>query len=200
MAGTQSRSHRALLSLIPLVALGGLFLALGLARPPAAPQAQEAPVAVAAVINPADYTPLSFDEVFVTPAGPKGLEYTDKIKSLEGKKVSMTGFMVKNYGPDPSVFLFSDVPRIHNEREEGLADSLPPSLLHVILQVRPGDAPAWRGEKMTLFGTLELGRREELSGRVSYVRLRCDHITDTRSGGPLEVRKPTVLQRNRLGS
>ena len=117
---------------------------------------------------------------------------------MEGRKVAVAGFMVKNYGPDPSVFVFSDVPRIHNEREEGLADSLPPGLLHVIMTVRPGDAPAWRREKMTLYGTLELGARQEANGRISYLRLHCDRIADAQTGHLIEVRKPLVLQRNRM--
>ncbi len=146
----------------------------------------------------ADYSPLDFNEVFVAPAGPKGLQYTDRIKALDGRKVAMTGFMVKNYGPDPSVFVFSNVPRIHNEREEGLADSLPPSLLHVIMQVRPGDAPAWRREKLTVYGKLELGAHQELNGRISHLRLRCDWITEATTGRIMEVRKPLVLQRNRI--
>lgn len=153
------------------------------------------------VISPDDaaaYELLDFKDVFVTPAGPKGLEYTGKIKALAGHKVAMTGHMVKSYGPDPSIFVFSDVPRVHNEREEGLADSLPPSLLHVVMEVRPGDAPAWRREKMTIYGVLDIGPRQEMNGRISYLRMRCDWITDAVTGQFLEVRKPLVLQRNRV--
>jgi hypothetical protein len=141
--------------------------------------------------------PLGFDEIFVMPAGPLGLEYTAKAKSLIGKRVSITGYMLRNDNIDPAIFFLCETPRSYNEREEGLADSLPPSMVHVILPVKKDCAPAWRGEKMNLYGTLELGPRQELSGRVSNVRLQCDAITDAASGAVLEVRKPIALQLGR---
>lgn len=144
------------------------------------------------------YEPFDCADVFAIPAGPKGLEYSARATSLKGKKIRVTGFMVKHYNTDPTVFLFSETPRLYNEREEGLADSLPPGTLHVIVQVREGDAPAWRREKMTLYGTMELGGRQEQSGRISHVRLKCDAITNALTGESLEVRKPIVLQRNRI--
>ncbi|CAN5720192.1 hypothetical protein BH11VER1_BH11VER1_38990 [soil metagenome] len=145
----------------------------------------------------AAYEVFDCSEVFTVPAGPMGLEYSARASALNGKKIRVTGFMVKHYNTDPTVFLFSETPRLYNEREEGLADSLPPGTLHVIVQVRKGDAPAWRREKMTLYGTMELGGRQELSGRISHVRLTCDAITNALTGERLEVGKPIVLQRNR---
>ena len=56
-----------------------------------------------------EYAPFDLNDAFVTPAGPKGLEYSARVRSLEGRKVAVAGFMVKNYGPDPSVFVSSDV-------------------------------------------------------------------------------------------
>lgn len=143
------------------------------------------------------YEPLSFDEVFVTPAGPRGLEYTAKIKALDGKKICITGFMVRHADIDTSAFLFCATPRAYNEREEGLADSIPPNMLYVIMPVRAQDAPAWRREKMTLYGTLELGAHQEQSGRVSHLRMRCDAVTEAQSGTLLEVRKPIAFQPGR---
>jgi hypothetical protein len=140
------------------------------------------------------HEPLSFDEVFVTPAGAKGLEYTPKIKTLDGKKIRVTGFMVRHADIDTRAFLFCATPRVYNEREEGLADSVPPHMVYVIMAVRGQDAPAWRREKMTLYGTLELGSHQELSGRISHLRLRCDAVTDAQSGVLLEVRKPIAFQ------
>lgn len=146
----------------------------------------------------AEYETFDCRDVFTAPAGPKGLEYSARAMSLNGRRIRVTGFMVKHFNTDPTVFLFSETPRLYNEREEGLADSLPPGTLHVIVQVREGDAPAWRREKMTLYGTLELGAREELSGRISHARLKCDAITNALTGETLEVRKPIALQRDRI--
>ncbi|OYW78145.1 MAG: hypothetical protein B7Z37_00440 [Verrucomicrobia bacterium 12-59-8] len=140
---------------------------------------------------------LKFEEIFVTPAGPRGLEYTAKARALDGKKVAVTGFMLRNDNIDPAIFFFCETLQAYNEREEGLSDSLPPSMVHVILPVKKNSAPAWRQEKMTLYGTLDLGSRQEQSGRVSHVRLHCDVVTDAATGAPLELRKPVALQLGR---
>ncbi len=120
------------------------------------------------------YSTLSFDEVFVMPAGPKGLEFTEKCKSLKGGKVRMDGYMVRHYNDNPAIFLFAGVPAIHNQAEYILADSLPTSLVHVVMDVRPGDAPVWQPQRITVMGRLELGPRQEIDGRVSHIRLFCE--------------------------
>jgi len=140
---------------------------------------------------------LKFEEIFVAPAGPRGLEYTAKAWALNGKKVCVTGFMVRNDNINPAIFFLCETRQSYNEREEGLADSLPPSMVHVILPVKKNSAPAWRREKMTLYGMLELGPRQEQSGRISHVRLHCDAVTDADTGASLEVRKPLALQLGR---
>ena len=190
--------------IIPVISFGGVCFFM-LASKESAPQEQNrvatednsavAPPSVPPVVSP--FSPLDFEEIFVTPAGPKGLEYTAKARALEGKRVSITGYMLRNDNIDPAIFFLCETPRSYNEREEGLSDSLPPSMVQVILPVKKDSAPAWRGEKMTLYGTLELGPRQELSGRVSNVRLQCDAITDAATGAVLEVRKPVALQLSR---
>ncbi len=141
---------------------------------------------------------LGFDELYVTPAGPKGLEYSAKARGLEGKRVSMTGHMVKHYHDDPSLFMFSAVPTAHNQLEYILADSLPVNLVHVVMQVRPGDAPAFVSRKITLTGSLEMGPRQEIDGRTSNIRLICDQVRDSRTLAAVELRKPLALQRDRM--
>ncbi len=144
-----------------------------------------------------DYAPLKFEEIFVTPAGPKGLEYTAKANELKGKRVHMDGFMVKHFNDDPQLFMFTALPTSHNSVEYGLADSLPVSLVHVVMQVRPGDAPIWTPRRLTIAGTLELGSRQEMDGRVSHVRLLCDLVADSKTQTALELRKPLALQKDR---
>ena len=144
-----------------------------------------------------DYAPLKFEEIFVTPAGPKGLEYTAKANELKGKRVRMDGFMVKHFNDDPQLFMFTALPTSHNSVEYGLADSLPVSLVHVVMQVRPGDAPIWTPRRLAVAGTLELGSHQEIDGRVSHVRLLCDHVADSKTQTALELRKPLALQKDR---
>lgn len=190
--------------LLSLIALGGVGV-IALSNPDK-PTVQDSATqtSVKAVAGTIDggilnlYEHLSFDEIYLLPAGPKGLEFTEKTKGLNGGKVRMEGFMVKHYHDDPSIFLFSPVAVVHNQLEYLLADSLPTSLIHVIMDVRPGDAPVWKSQGITITGTLETGARQEADGRISHVRLRCDHVLDTRSGLLIELRKPLALQKDRM--
>lgn len=144
------------------------------------------------------YETLAFQEIFVTPAGPRGLEYTAKSRRLAGQKVKMTGHMVRHYHDDPRVFLFTATPNTHDQREYILADSLPVSLVHVFLAARPGQAPDWRPRSITVYGTLETGPQQEVDGRVSHVRLHAEHVTEGTTANLLELRRPIVLQRSRM--
>ncbi len=143
------------------------------------------------------YTPLKFQEIFVTPVGPKGMEYSAKAESLKGRKVRMDGFMVKHLNDDPTLFMFCEIPTTHNSAEFMLADSLPVDLVHVVMDVRPGDAPIYVPFPLTVLGTLELGTRQEKDGRVSSVRLISEHVLESRKLTPIELRKPIALQKDR---
>lgn len=120
---------------------------------------------------------LRLSEFFKLPVGPRGLEPTDKVRSLAGKRVRVHGHLVQEEEPFPGLFMLTPVPVTLAELADGPADYLPPATLfaHVsgenakkILAYRPG---SW-----TLTGTLELGVREEPNGRVSYARLNLDSI------------------------
>ncbi|MDF9392259.1 MULTISPECIES: hypothetical protein [Methylococcus] len=120
---------------------------------------------------------LRLSEFFKLPVGPRGLEPTDKLRSLAGKRVRVHGYLVQEEEPFPGLFMLTPVPVTLAELADGPADYLPPATLfaHVsgenakkILTYRPG---SW-----TLTGTLELGVREEPNGRVSYARLNLDSI------------------------
>lgn len=146
------------------------------------------------------YETLAFQEIFVSPVGPRGLEYTTKSQRLAGQKVKMTGHMVRHYHDDPRVFLFTATPNTHDQREYMLADSLPVSLVHVFLEARPGQAPDWRPRSITVYGTLETGPQQEVDGRISHVRLHAEHVTEGVTTNLLELRRPIVLQRSRMKS
>ncbi|MEZ0386154.1 MAG: hypothetical protein ACAI34_03735 [Verrucomicrobium sp.] len=148
----------------------------------------------------AQYQELGFKDLYVTPAGPRGLEFTDRVRSLAGQRVRMTGHMVRLYHDDPRIFLFTELPTSHDQREYGLADSLPVSLMHVEMKVRPGDAPAWLPRKITVYGVLETGPKQEVDGRISHLRLLADHVTEAKNSVLLELRKPLILQRDRMRS
>jgi hypothetical protein len=147
-----------------------------------------------------NYDALSFDEIYQLPAGPRGLDFTKKTQALKGAKVRLDGFMVKHFHEDAGVFLFAGVPSMHNQAEYILAESLPTSLVHVLLPEIPGRTPSWIPQRVTVLGTLELGMRQEIDGRLSHVRVIADHIADTKTLEAIELRKPLALQRDRMKS
>lgn len=123
------------------------------------------------------YAPMTFGDLYVTPAGPKGLEYTTRLKALEGQRVRMTGFMVRIVNQDPDVFMFSDRPVSTHSCQIGGIPDVPVTVVHAILAAKPGCGTAWQPYAVTVFGRLELGGREEKDGRYSYIRIRADHVT-----------------------
>lgn len=198
-------SKNSLPILLSLCAIGSVAVMV-LSRPAdtVTPEVTPAPQAAAAVTSlheqARDYALLPFEELYLLPAGPKGLEFTAKTQSLKGRKVRMDGFMVRHFHEDAGVFLFAGVPAAHNQAEYILAESLPTSLVHVLLPEIPGRAPSWRPQRITVFGTLELGSRQEIDGRLSHVRLVAEHVADSRTLEPTEVRRPLALQRDRMAS
>ena len=125
----------------------------------------------------AKYTPVRFPDLLVTPAGPKGLEYTKTVKQLAGKSICITGFMVRHISQDPAVFMLTEFPVSTMEHEYGVVDSIPPNVVHVLLPPQQGRGTAWQPYAVTVYGQLELDGRAELDGRVSYFRIRTDYIT-----------------------
>ena len=157
----------------------------------------------APVLEPAvteAYTLFNTGLAFVLPAGPKGLEYSAETRSLDGKKVRLTGSMVRHPHEDTSVFLLTEHPVVLNVAEYGLADSLPPNAVHVFLPVLPGMAPDWVRQPLMIYGRLELGTREEKDGRISQIRLYADHITAADGRTVIEPRRSVLLQPARVRS
>jgi hypothetical protein len=146
------------------------------------------------------YAAFEFGKVFKRPAGPKGLEYTAEARELDGKRVRMTGYMVRHWHEDASVFLFAEHPMVLNVAEYGLADDLPPDAVHVIQEVLPGRAPDWVRQQLVVYGRLELGPRQEQDGRVSQVRLHAERVTAADGRTVVEVRRPAALQRMRVNA
>lgn len=118
---------------------------------------------------------LRLSEFFKLPVGPRGLEPTEKLRGLAGRRVRVEGYLVKEEEPFPGLVMLTPVPVTLAELADGPADYLPPATLFAhatgenanrILAYRPGP---W-----TLTGTLELGSREEPNGRISYARLNLD--------------------------
>lgn len=118
---------------------------------------------------------LSFSEFYKSPVGPLGLEPTQKLLSLKGKRVRLQGYMVVEEEPTVGLFMLSPLPVNIPEKEDGPSDYLPGSTVFVHMPKADADKVlAHRPGLWDLEGTLELGAKEEANGRISYVRLLID--------------------------
>jgi len=114
---------------------------------------------------------LRFDEIFKMPAGPLGLEFTDKTKALEGKSVRIFGYMTRQGKPCPGVALLAAYPINTFESDYNLCDDLPGATVFVVVPKYADIAVPYTPGLLLLTGRLEITPREEADGRISHVRL-----------------------------
>jgi hypothetical protein len=126
---------------------------------------------------PEGVTALSFREFFKLPVGPRGLEVTDGLRRLDGKRVRLVGHMVLQTDPTPGAFLLAPQPVKLHEHEYGFADELPASTVHVFLPTNAPLAVRYTPGPLLLTGMLAVGARAEADGRTSLVRLFLDPPT-----------------------
>jgi hypothetical protein len=120
---------------------------------------------------------LQFRDFYRMPVGPKGLEPSAKLFALDGKRVRIVGFMVHQEQPIAHRFLLAHLPVSMSEDEDGLADDLPPNIVFVHTP-NVSEQPLKHLSGLLQFtGTLSLGAKEEIDGRVSTVRLLLDNDT-----------------------
>jgi hypothetical protein len=124
---------------------------------------------------PAGVTELKFRDVFKLPVGPKGLEPTDKLLALDGKRVRIVGYMVKQNPAPKGAFLLSPLPVMLGDEDEALADDLPATTLRVELdKTRDLPVPLLPG-LLQVTGTLHVGMRvDPASGRSMPAQLVLD--------------------------
>ena len=123
---------------------------------------------------PAGVTELKFNEFFVNPVGPRGLELTEKLRGLDGRKVRILGYMAHRETQPPGGFLFTPIPVEVHDHDNSLAEDFPANVVQVLVQtLRDQPVPHTPG-LMLLTGTLSIGNRPEPDGRISLVRLELD--------------------------
>jgi hypothetical protein len=123
---------------------------------------------------PAGVTELKFDEFFVSPVGERGLVLTEKLRGLDGKRVRILGYMVRQEEATSGKFLFAPLPVEVHEHDSQFADDLPPSTVHVFVPTCRDQPVPYTRQLLLLTGTLSVGNREEADGRISLVRLALD--------------------------
>ncbi|MBC8103021.1 MAG: hypothetical protein H7Z41_10590 [Cytophagales bacterium] len=167
-----------------LVFAPALFcLSLALSAPPAAPDQKAAPPVVAARFAPKTsalpplppgVTALTFAEFFLTPVGPRGLTISDSLKRQDGKRVRISGYMVRQEEPGDGAFFLVASPGLQIEEHEAGFSDLPAATVRVrVPGPNPGAVP-FTPRLLLLTGTLNIGSREEADGTVSLVRLALD--------------------------
>lgn len=165
---------------------------------PASQTAEEETAQPLAPETVATYQPMAMTDIFKSPAGPRGLEYSEEAQALAGKKVKVRGHMVRHAHADPRLFLFAPAPMVLNQAEFGISDDFPPYGLHVVTSPPTGKAANFFRGEMLLLGTLELGPHTEIDGRVSHVRLRLDHALEAGGRRPIQLYASLAMQPERL--
>lgn len=119
-------------------------------------------------------TELKFRDVYRLPAGPQGMTFTEEVRGLDGRRVRVLGFMVRQQRATPGVMMLAPFPLTTSENEYGLSDDLPPTVIFVSVPKYSDIAVPFTPGPLLLTGTLALGPREEADGRVSHIRLQLD--------------------------
>ena len=142
-------------------------VALALSTAPAAPA-----LAQSAGAEPLD---IRFGSLFKQPVGPRGLEISDALRAADGQRVRMVGYMVAQERPLAGRFLLTPRPVRLSEHADGDADDLPPSAVTVLLDAGQQDRLITHQPGLvSLTGRLQLGRAEDATGRISWVRLQLE--------------------------
>jgi hypothetical protein len=119
---------------------------------------------------------LRFRDVFKMPVGAYGLEATERLLSLDGKRVRVVGYMVRQAEGGAGAFALSPLPVTLGDADEGHADDLPPTALLVEMPARAALQPDHLSGLIQLTGVLRVGRAESaaLPGRVFPARIELD--------------------------
>ena len=123
---------------------------------------------------PAGVAELKFSEFFVQPVGPLGLELTEKLRGLEGRRVRILGYMAQQAGPPPGGFLLTPFAVKVCDHDNRLAEDFPASAVLVSVPTLRGEPVPYAPGLMLLTGRLTTGNRAEPDGRISLVRLALD--------------------------
>lgn len=119
---------------------------------------------------------IRFDEFFTPVVGDRGLELSDRLKSLHGRRVAISGFMVREPRRSPGIFMLA--PRPSRVTDDGfcLVDDVPTTCLHVVTATGNRVEP-FRPGRLHLVGILEVGPAPMADGRNAYARLHMEPST-----------------------
>jgi hypothetical protein len=147
---------------------------------PAAPALAAAPkaFAVRAALGepPREVSDLRFGDIYKSPVGPRGLEATERLTQLDGQRVRLVGYMVRQEIAGSGGFVLSPLPLTLGDADEGMADDLPPSAVLVELPGHAGLLPPHMPGLIQVTGRLRVGAAESAAapGRTFPARIELD--------------------------
>lgn len=141
---------------------------------------------------PEGVSELRFDEFYKMPVGSRGLEPTEKLLSLNGKRVRIVGYMADIQLRGNRQMIFAPVPLKAQPLEYGQADDIPAA--HVLVRVpgNPSERLPFTPGLMLLTGRLTVGGRS-LDGENAFVRLLLDPPQETSPGPAAATPAPTPV-------
>jgi len=122
---------------------------------------------------PEGVTDLAFAD-FYGPIGDRGLEYSEKLRGLAGRRVRLVGYMVREQERAPGLYRLAAWPVVVETQGLCTNDDTPPNTAYVIVPNAAQQTSAWQPGRLVLTGVLEFGPRAERDGRNSFVRLLLD--------------------------
>jgi hypothetical protein len=124
---------------------------------------------------PAGVTDLKFRDIFKMPVGDKGLEPSATLLALDGKRVRIVGYMVRQQPAPQGMFLLSPLPVEISDEDEPLADDLPPSVIAVEVGGAADKSIPLLSGLIQITGVLHIGvKTDAASGRVSSAQIALD--------------------------
>ena len=120
---------------------------------------------------------LTVSDFFVRPIGSGGLILKEQLLQAQGRQVRLAGYMVQQEKVSAGQFLLAQRPVLMSQHADGEADDLPPATVLVELAPEQQDSfVAYTRGMIDVVGELDVGPKESLDGRVSWVRLRLPSV------------------------
>ena len=124
---------------------------------------------------PAGTQELKVQDMFRMPVGPKGIEVSERLASLDGQHVRMVGFMVRSSEPRSSAFILTPMPVEISDEDEAEADDIPFSAVLVRLPAPPAQPIPNLDGLLQVSGVLRVSNVEDAdSSRIFAVSIELD--------------------------
>ncbi|MEO7917531.1 MAG: hypothetical protein ABIR16_07785 [Dokdonella sp.] len=130
----------------------------------------------ALAVPPKHTTDLKFRDLFRLPVGPKGIQASEQLQALDGRRVRMVGFMVRSNEPRHSSFILAPMPVEISDEDEAEADDIPfNSVLVTLPESLDSTIPNLAG-LIRVTGVLRVASVEDTdSERMFSVLIQFDH-------------------------